>query len=404
MTAGSGFLFWILAARLATPAAVGLAAGVISIVGLLNYLTSLGLPYGVLRFAGIARDSAPAIVNAGVIVTFASSAAVATVVVVAASSLAPKASALITGLELGLIFILLNGFVAVGLLLDSVFTAFRVARYSLFASCFVGLLRPVALVFRGHVTATVIYLAMYVPLALVTAALLIALPRLIAGYRRTLRLRTAEVANFVAFSLRVFPASLSAGAPAFLLPVIFLALRGPAQMAYFFVAWTFVRTLNLIPAIVAQVTLSEGARASTDDVALAQRFALALACPAVLVLVVLATPVLSLFGAGYSAHSAFALRIFVLSVIPWTLVTQRLAVYRLQRNYRRVNTAAFGFACCTLTTSAVATALYGIRGTAIGWTAGSFAAAAVITLYPALMPAVHAAGWGRRTKFDSRSK
>ncbi len=54
--AAFGFLFWTAAARLHPPGEVGLAAAVLSVVGLVSMLSGLGLDYAMVRFLPDAAD------------------------------------------------------------------------------------------------------------------------------------------------------------------------------------------------------------------------------------------------------------------------------------------------------------------------------------------------------------
>ena len=51
ISAAGGFVAWSLAAHVAAPHAVGVAACLFASCSLLSYLTSLALPYGLLRYA-----------------------------------------------------------------------------------------------------------------------------------------------------------------------------------------------------------------------------------------------------------------------------------------------------------------------------------------------------------------
>src|SRR4051812_27118300 len=71
LNATTGFAFWLLVAHLTSTRNVGIAAGIVSAVAFLSYLTSLGLPVGLLRHLPSGEDDLSAMVN----VTFAISAA-----------------------------------------------------------------------------------------------------------------------------------------------------------------------------------------------------------------------------------------------------------------------------------------------------------------------------------------
>src|SRR5204863_9054658 len=86
--------------------------------------------------------------------------------------------------------------------------------------------------------------------------LVVLLPRLVPGYDRRVTVDRDARALFQ-FSLRSFPGSLLAGAPQFLLPVLVLAVRGPRENAWFYVAWSISFILFLLPAVVSQLVISE---------------------------------------------------------------------------------------------------------------------------------------------------
>ena len=92
VSAVTGLLFWVVAARRAEPAVLGAAAGLFAANSFLSYLTGFGLPYAMLRFGG--SDRITARLNASLAFSAATSErcanpATTNAVVIAASSHAP---------------------------------------------------------------------------------------------------------------------------------------------------------------------------------------------------------------------------------------------------------------------------------------------------------------------------
>jgi O-antigen/teichoic acid export membrane protein len=332
----------------------------------------------VLRFAG-AGDDLSAVINAGLFVSALTSVIASLAFVAGASLWTPELTGPLSGLGAVLIFAIFNTASGVVTLLDAVAagqrSAQQVALRRLLGVTKLPLLLPLAA--SGAVG---IYTASLLPVVVGSVASVAALPWMVGGYRRTFTASAGTVRRFFTFSLETFPASLLSGAPPFILPLFALGILGPVKMAYFYIAWSVASVLMLIPNFVAQVSLSEASRGDSATVARrSRRFALGLVVPAVACVVVLAGPVLRLYGQEYGAHATHALQLLAVSAIPWAVVAIKLSALRAAGRAREVLLLSALFALGSLAAAGGLGTVLGLPGLAIGWTAGVSGAAVLST-------------------------
>ena len=380
ITSVTGFAFWLLAARLASVHEVGQAAGLFSAVLFLGYLTSFSLPVGILRFASGRTRFGP-IANWAFLVSAATSVLASLVFCAGTGLWAPSLETVLAGFGTIALFAVFNASTAVGTLLDSLFAARRAARFSALRKSASGIARLALLPLLVGSGGAGIYAANFLPVALMTLVLLVALPRLLSGYDRGFEGDEGELHSFFSFSLGTFPSSLLSGAPLFALPLFLLGVLGTRQMAFFYVGWTISNILQLIPAQVAQMSLSESSHDDPHIVARrSRRFSLALVLPATIVIVALAPQILSLYGSSYEAHATFLLRLLALSAVPWAFVAIDLALLQAERRLAAISAVSAFYAVSSIALSTVLGALFGLSGVAIGWLAANLATAAVAWL------------------------
>ena len=375
--AGGGFIFWLAAARLASSHQVGLAAGLASAVALLNFLTSFGLTYGVLRFfAATGRDSGPAL-NAALLLSAVTSAAGAAVFIAGAHIWSPDLDGLLEAWSNIAFFVAANVAVSVGLLLDAAFAAGRSAQWAFVRALAITVGRLAPLVVLGTRGATALFVAAFLAIIATSLVMVALLPRLVPLYSFRLRPMGTAGRDLIKFSIGTFPASLLAGAPAFLLPLVVLALLGPSSTAWFYVAWSFGLILQLLPSTISQVSLSEGVKEGAWQIAArARRLALAVLLPLVAVVILGASPILSLYGQEYAEHSTAALRWLTIGAIPWAIISINTSSLRVEGRSAAVVALSGAFAVLSISFAIAGEELFGLAGLAGGFAAGTALAAA----------------------------
>ena len=371
VSAGTGLVFWVLAAHLAAPDTVGLGAGLVASVSFLSYLTSLALPYGMLRYARTATHVA-GLINAALCCSAVTSVLAAVVFAAGSARWAPKLHGFLDGGADIALFAVAGTGTALGLLVDNALAARRHGGVALARNAIAGVGKLVLLPFLVHLGPIGVYLSMTLPMAASTTAAVAVLPRLVPGYSfRDLRPSPDVVALF-GFSLRNVPAALASGAPTFLLPVIVVSLLDARENAFFYVAWSVGQVAQLVPSVVANMALSEGAtEGAVRSAARAERFVLALLVPACAVGALVASPLLAAYGPAYARAGVLPLRCFVVAAVPWAVVLVSQSRLRLEGRYREVTALTLSFCLLSLGLVLVLVRLLGLPGTGLGWLAAA---------------------------------
>jgi O-antigen/teichoic acid export membrane protein len=155
-----------------------------------------------------------------------------------------------------------------------------------------------------------------------------------------------------------------------LMPVIVVGVAGPAETAYFSVAW-------MVSGPLLSISTSTGAAfvvAAAGDPARLGGYArsvlrqtTSLVVPAAAAIAVGAPYVLRLFGRGYADHASATLALLALSAIPNILTTLYVRIYRVQQRMRAV-VALLAVQCgLVLTLGPILLAAMGIAGVGLAW-------------------------------------
>lgn len=361
---------WSLAAHETTPRSVGLAAGLFTSCSLLSYLTSLALPYGLLRYGH--GQGGSDVVQISIWLTAGTSILGALIFALGSPWWSPALMSQILHPRSLLLYILLNISVGVTVVLDAFFVAqgqagIACVRNTLAAMGKVGGVLLFAKL--GSLHTEQLYCCMLVPGAI---SIVLISPKFMGTSRRLARPQALILKRaFIRFSLKAYPGALLDGAPIFVLPVLTLRLVGPTENAYFYVAWSIAGVVGLLSGVVGQVALREFP-ASLNRRALAKRaqvLALSATAFAVLVLGAGAGLVLRIFGPDYG-NAEVALRLLLLSTLPAAYLTIVIALFRGQKRHRAVNQASISYAVLSLGVTLVAGAKYGLLGVCAGWFLG----------------------------------
>jgi O-antigen/teichoic acid export membrane protein len=364
--AGTGLLFWVVAAHRQRPDVLGVAAGLVAANSFLSYLTSFALPYAMLRFGGPNRPVS-SVLNASLVVSGAASLLAA----FAFAAVAPLTTPALAHELRSPADIVLFGLAGVGaaasVLLDNVLAARRKAAVVLVRNGVAGALKLVPLAVPG-LDARSLYLAATMPALVTAVAVLLVMPVLVAGYRLRELAVTPAVREVAAFAVRAFPGSLLSGAPQFALPLLAVSVLAASEYAFFYVAWSIAQILYLVPSVVSNITLSEGGSAPVRElVARSRRLCLALVAPACLAGVLLTGVVLGWYGTAYASGAGLALRLMLLAAVPWTIVILAQTRLRIEHRFPALTVLTGVFCLASLVLPVAAAPAFAVPGMAVGW-------------------------------------
>jgi O-antigen/teichoic acid export membrane protein len=347
LMAGGGAVFWVIAARLATPEQVGLAGSLVSAGDSLALFAQLGLNVALVRVLPTSSRQGSDSLVAGLLVGLAGLAFATTYALVLPHVSPEFRHVFDSPWVIGLYALLVAG-TAVNVLSDSVFLAIdRVRAYLALNGVVMGVLKcalPFALAGLG---ATGLYFSVGGAYLLVGVLSLLLVLKYVgghAGLNPSPELRHARHfagASYVTYLLTVIPL--------LVLPLFVITRLGPAHGGVWFISFQVVMLLNAVVLAVSSSTYAESERAVHHRHQVVRRGGfglLAVAVGGAAVMMVLAPYFLAIFGDHYAGEGTATLRVLCLAVVAAAFNYWGMIRLRLSRNLRAM-----------MATQAVSTAL-----------------------------------------------
>lgn len=316
LMAGGGALFWVIAARLASPTQVGLAGSLVAAGDALALFAQLGLNIGIVRTMPISRDKAGDVTTACALV-FAAALLLALGYCLLLPVTAPRLlDVLGSPIAIGLYCLMVAG-TALNVFTDSVFLAVnKVWTYLKLNGVLMVVTKlalPFVLVGAG---AFGLYSASGAAYLLCAVVSVFAVFRGLPG-RRRLRpspelweARHFTGAGYAAYVLHVVPQMV--------LPLIVVNFLGAGSTAIFFISFQIVTLQNALNLAVGNAAYADAERAETGRHRIVRRtgtMVVLYAAAGSLVVLVAAPLVLHIFGGAYADNGAWTLRILSFSAI-----------------------------------------------------------------------------------------
>jgi O-antigen/teichoic acid export membrane protein len=391
LTSGLGLLFWILAARLYDSATVGVNSTLLSAMTLLGTAAQLNLGNALLRFVPVAGRQVRALVVGCYAVAIAAAISAGAVFALGASLWAPELHAAVGGSELLTFFMVCTPVWAMFVLQDYLLPAIKRATLVPLENLVFSVLK---IVFLGGAAALGMASGLAVSwvaatgviVLIVTIYLMRVLPRSaeadaeVDADQAPAAVTVPDVASFVRAD---YAGTVFLLAAVFGLPLVVLARLGPEAAAVYGIAWQIAYALYLVVNGMGQSLVAHVA-ADPDRLKSARRGmickAMALLVPAVLVIVVGAYPLLSLFGSHYADEGSLLLALLALSAIPNVVTWSTVWSARVRRDGRILFGLPAAIATAVIAGSWYLMPLMGVVGTGVAWLGAQSVAAAVVLL------------------------
>ena len=335
ITAGLGFIFWWVAARLFLPKEVGLVNAAIPTMLLLSNIGVVGL--GTLLVGEIPRrpQEAGSLIGPALVTT----AVISLILGIGFAAFAPLLSHDLESLSDSVWVILLFGAgVAVNSVcnvLDQAMIGLLRSHVQMWRNGIHAALKLAALIALGVWSTTKTGILIYAVWSACSFISLgyVALSKLPAGVKSTLlRPRWRLLWDMIPTTFKYYILMITLQLPNAILPLIVVALLGVTTNAYFYMAWMITGFLFMIPPSLTLVLFAVGA-GDISGLAEKTRFtvgtALALCVAGAAVLIVAAYPTLRLLGGSYADQGTLPLQIMSLAVIPMVLKTHFTAICQI---------------------------------------------------------------------------
>jgi O-antigen/teichoic acid export membrane protein len=353
-----GFGYWIVAARLFSAYAVGVAGALIAATTLFSGLGQLNLSGMLMRFLPTAGEKSRRLVLASYVFAGGVSALLAAVSLMGVKALASPASPLRLDAVQSAVFVMAVVSTVIFTIEDNVLVGLRRAFWvpvenGGFAVAKIGALYLLAPIGTGFA----LFGAWIIPLILTISAISIVLFRRFLPRaprpRRTGHLGFELRSQIIHFAIGDAAGGLFTQAWTYLLPVLIAAILGAPVNALFYTSFLFSSTIDQVAANYASPLTVEGAR-SPDETASLIRVALrrifTIIIPVIAVLLILSPWLLRAFGDKY-VTAVPVLALLLIACLPKAVCTVYYAYCRIQRTTHR--SAAMQAYVCISTLSAV---------------------------------------------------
>lgn len=376
----TGFVSWVLLANRLPMGVVGDGSGLVVLTSLVTYATTLGLPVAVSRFARDDDAASRAVMTWSLLLTILSSALGALAVVALTSTGILPTPGGFFGWPEGLVMFAGAAATSVIVLIDYRQLSLGRERQVLVRTVLIASARLLTVALLPATSSVVmVWMATVLPTAVVVAVLtpwwIRDCPLRTFKPLPSHRLRRFTIAN--AFSL------LLVQAPSVAFPAVVVGWLGSTERAIFYVVWTFVALLFMVPQLTGRVLLSS-AKGTNDEMRghawRSLQITLAVGVLALVGSLVLAFAIPWFYGESYRPARA-PLVVFVAALIPYAVTSTALNDARARERNRVTVVLSVVLAAVVLIPAPLLASRHGVMGAALVWLfAHTIAAILALTL------------------------
>ncbi|MGH2520544.1 MAG: lipopolysaccharide biosynthesis protein, partial [Chloroflexota bacterium] len=304
-----GFAFWIVNARLYSSVEIGFATALISVATLIGTFSLLGLNNALIRYLGGEGEKNRMINSACATVALAAT-AIATLYVLGTWRLPGLAITRVTP-AVGALIVAFSVLLALYLLLESIFIAYR-------STVFILIKNAAQAVVKLGLTVTLVGFGAFGIVGSFALSLAAALSLSFFFLRRRFRYRTWPgpsvrlLRGLARFSFGTYIGLFLFNLPTLALPVVIVQGLGPSAAAYFYMSTMMANLLYVVPLATTQSLFAEGSFNPSQlrpQLRKATRLIALLLAPGMLLLVLLGSHILLVFGPAYAAQGTALLRL-----------------------------------------------------------------------------------------------
>lgn len=304
--AALGFIFWIICAHLFSPAEIGVGTSLISAMVLISYASALGFNSTFTRFLPTSKNRDKEL-NTGLLLVIIAAVIIAFAYVIIIPYTTPALSIIHKNIWYAIGFVVMVALAAINLLTDSIFIAYRAAKFALITD---GVIMGITKILLPFIF---ISLGAYGVFLAAGSAASVAMIASIAflmfyfSYKPRFDIDLSTLKQYFGYSFSNYIANLFNIAPTLILPLIIINNLGSANAGYYYLALAVVNLLYAVASSMSSSLFAEGSYGEVELGKLTKRASLivtAIMVPAALILAVLGPLVLRVFGSSYSSGGA----------------------------------------------------------------------------------------------------
>ncbi len=314
MMSGLGFVFWMIGARLFTTEQVGLATALISVMGLITSFSLLGLNTGLIRYLPTAENKDKKINSSFTLVAIVT-VMISSIFLISIKSLYPKLMFVHDNLVLSFIFIFFMIFASFSSLIESIFIAYRSAKYILLKNIVFSSLKILLLFAFVWLGAYGIFSAQMISLIIgFLGSFIILIYKF--DYKPKFAFYDSIIKKIGRYSFGNYVSGFIGGLPSMILPLIILNKLGAETSAYYYMAMMIAGLLFAIPQSTSNSLFAEGSHNEKNiriQIKKAVKIIALILIPAIAVIVFSGQYILLAFGKEYSREGFKFLQMLALS-------------------------------------------------------------------------------------------
>lgn len=372
--AATGFLFWVIVARMYDTTSVGLATTILSVSTLLSLLGLAGFDTTLVRFLprSEARNNS---INSSLMVVTILTILLTSIVAVILPLVSPKL-VIFHEVWFAVAFVFFTVVSSLNILTNAVFLAYKQARYIFIINALFGASKIVLLFLGVPGSEATIFIFVGVSQAIgLTLSLVWMKQKFDFVFLPQIDLQALRLVR--KFSVSMYVSSILNLLPPTLIPLIIVAASGPREAAYYYMAFTIASVLYTVAYASMQSAFAEG---SHDQASLAMhikkagRLIAIILIPGSVVLAFLSGFLLSWFGSGYVEGAALLLQVFAISALPVALYSALGAIFKVTKKLVAVVIMNVVYASVILVSVSLFSPSIGINAVGWAWALGNIAA------------------------------
>lgn len=381
----TGFIFWVVAARLYTTEDVGLASAGIAAASILSMLSTLGLEYGLIKFLPSSDIKGNVTVNSCFTISSLVSIILAFIFLAGLGLWSPALLIIRQNPAFFAAFVVFTIAFTLRIMIENTYVAERKAIFAFTQGTIYSLLRFIPLILLAPLFhAFGIFSSWSISLAIaITCSLFWFLPRARDKFHPLPALRWGIINRMMRFSFANYIVNFLTLGFGYILSLVVVNRLGSEANAYFYIAWSIGLLLGMISMMTSLSLFSEGLhneKQLKQDVIRSLKLIGLLVIPAIVIVFLAGDKFLLAFGKAYSENATSLLRLLAIAAVPMSINQVYFAMKRVRAEMRGVIILGSFIAVSTLVVSWVLLPRMGITGAGWAWLACQGVAAIVIGL------------------------